>query len=311
MSSKLNKHILATIIYYDGFGYPLTAFEIWKYLIRTDYCADDKPELQVTLAEIMKQLADEKLAEFIEKHNGFYFLKGRKFLVDRRIKNNKISMGKMKILLKAAYLLRFVPFIKMIGVTGALAMKNAKAKSDLDILLVFKQGKIWTGRTLATLLLHLFRKRRHGNKISDRVCLNFFITDESLEISTKDLYSASEYMFLFPIYGFETYKRFQIRNSWIKSIKPAYGISEIPPLKIISDSVFSKAIRNLGEIVLSFDWVEKLLKKTEKRKIMKNPKTHQEGSMVYADDDALIFLPDPHGPKIFEQFKKKIGELSV
>ncbi len=311
MSSKLNKHILATIIYYDGFDYPLTAFEIWKYLIRTDYFLDNKQEFQINLAEIIKQLDDEKLTEFIEKHNGFYFLKGRKFLVDRRIKNNKISMGKMKNLRKAVWLLRCVPFVRMVGITGALAMKNTKAGSDLDVLIVFKKGKIWTGRTLATLLLHIFRKRRHGNKISDRVCLNFFITDESLEISTKDLYSASEYLFLFPIYGLETYKRFQIRNSWIKSIKPAYGISEIPPLKIISDSVFSKAIRNLGEIVLSFDWIEKMLKKIEKQRIMKNPKTHQEGSMVYADDDALIFLPDPHGPKIFEEFKEKIGELSV
>ena len=311
MSGKLNKNILATIIYYDGFDYPLTAFEIWKYMIRTDYADNKKTEMQISLTEAMKQLKDESLLSYIENKNGFYFLKGRKNLVEKRIARNKISMGKMKILRKAVWLLRYVPFVRMVGITGALAMKNAKAKSDLDVLVVFQKGKIWTGRTLATLLMHIFKKRRHGRKISDRVCLNFFITDESLEISTKDLYSASEYMFLFPVYGFETYKRFQIKNSWIKSIKPAYFLSEIPPVGIIQDSKLSKSLRRIGEALFSFAWLEKILKKIELKKIMQNPKTRQEGSLIYANDDALIFLPDPHGPKVFEEFKKKVGELSI
>ena len=311
MNSKLNKHILATIIYYDGFDYPLTAFEIWKHMIRTDYADDKKTEMRISLAEVMKQLKDEGLVSYIDNQNGFYFLKGRKNLVEKRIARNKISMGKMKNLRKAVWLLRCVPFVRMVGITGALAMKNTKAGSDLDVLIVFKKGKIWTGRTLATLLLHIFRKRRHQKKISDRVCLNFFITDESLEINTKDLYSASEYTFLFPVYGFETYERFKIKNSWIKSIKPAYALSEIPPMVIMQDSRLSKSLRRIGEALFSFAWMEKILKKIEKQKIMKNPKTRQEGSLIYANDDALIFLPDPHGPKIFEEFKEKIGELSV
>lgn len=311
MSNKLNKNILATIMYYDGLNYPLTAFEIWKHLVRTDYFLEDKQILQTSLAEIIKQLAEDKLAEFTENHNGFYFLKGRKHLVERRIKNNKISMGKMKILLRAARLLRFVPFVRMIGVTGALAMKNAKAKSDLDVLVVLKNGKIWTGRTLATLLLHIFRRRRHGEKISNRVCLNFFITDESLEIITKDLFSASEYMFLFPLFGWETFQRFQIRNKWIRTMKPNYAICEIPPLKTITDSCASKNIRIIGEIIFSAKWIEKFLKKIEKKRIMQNPKTHKEGSLIYANDDALVFLPEPHGPKVFERFKKKVEEFSI
>ena len=199
----------------------------------------------------------------------------------------------------------------MIGMTGALAMKNAKEKSDLDIFLVFKNGKIWTGRTLATMFLHIIGKRRYDKKIIDRVCLNFFVTDESLEVITKDLFSASEYMFLFPLYGWKTYERFQIKNQWIKSMKPNYALCEIPPLKILEDSHLTKIIRIMGEIILSASWIENSLRKIEKKRIMRNPKTHQEGSMVYADDNALVFLPEPHGPKAFEQFKEKIEQLSM
>lgn len=311
MSDTLNKNILATIIYYDGLGYPLTAFEIWKHMVRTDYYDPKNQDANFSLADVAKHLAENKLAQFLENQNGFYFLKGQKHLVEKRIANGKISTGKIKKIIFIAKIIRFIPFVRMIGVTGAVAMKNARAKSDLDLLIVLRHGKIWTGRTLVTLVLHLLGARRHGQKISNRACLNFFVTDESLEVITKDLFSANEYMFIFPLFGWDVFGRFQIRNQWMKTMKPTYALSEISPLKIIPDSQFSKAIRTFGEIVFSFDWIEKSLKKVEKKKIMRNPKTSQEGSLVYANDDALVFLPNPRGPLVFERFKEKVEQISA
>lgn len=311
MSSQLNKNILATVIYYDGLDYPLTAFEVWKNLIRTDYYNQGEVAIEASLIEVMRNLDSQELFAFIRQQNGFYFLKGREDLVSSRISNGKISNGKMKRLRLVVWMLRFVPFVKMIGVTGRLAMKNASLKSDWDLLVVLKHGKIWTGRTLVTMVVHLLGKRRYANKISNRVCLNYFVTDETLEVITKDLYSANEYMFLFPLYGWETYQRFQIKNHWIKNMKIQYGLTEISPLRIVEDSFLSKKIRNLGEKVLNFAFIESVLRKIEKNRIMKNPKTHQEGSLVYANDDALIFLPNPHGPKVFEKFKEKVNSLNI
>ncbi|EKE19975.1 MAG: hypothetical protein ACD_8C00073G0003 [uncultured bacterium] len=309
MSKKLEKNILATIIYYDGLNYPLTSFELWKYLIRTDYYSNNTTIPSIALSQVINEINGNELAKFVEHFNGFYFLKGRKDLVSRRILNNKISAKKIKKLEWIVKCLRFVPFVRMIGATGGLAMKNAHHGSDLDLFVVLKYGKIWTGRTLVTGLVHFLGKRRHGKKVSDRVCLNFFITDESLEVITKDLFSASEYMFLFPLFGSETYHRFQIKNRWIQNMKPTYALREIDPPKIISDCAFSKNIRSLGELLLGWNFFENFLKKVERKRIMLNPKTHQEGSMVYANDDALVFLPAPHGPVIFEKFKEKIDQL--
>ena len=93
-------------------------------------------------------------------------------------------------------------------------------------------------------------------------------------------------------------------------MKPSYALSEISSPKTFGDSHISKIIRTVGEIILSADWIENWLRRIEKKRIMANPKTHQEGSMVYANDDALVFLPEPHGPKVFEEFKRKIEEMS-
>lgn len=311
MSSQLNKNILATIIYYDGLDYPLTAFEIWKYLIRTDYFDPNEIAIEVPFTEITKSLDSQELTAYIRQLNGFYFLKDRQYLVNKRIAGGKISAGKLKRLRKIVWILRLIPFVRMVAITGRLAMKNAGVRSDWDLLIATRKGKIWTGRTLVTLAMHVLGKRRHADKITDRVCLNFFVTDESLEISTKDLYSANEYMFMYPLLGWETYLRFQIKNHWIKGMKPHYGLSDIAPLKILEDNTCSIIIRKAGEKILGATWIENLLRKIEKKRIMDNPKTHQEGSLVYANDDALIFLPSPHGPKIFDKFKEKVNQLSV
>jgi hypothetical protein len=311
MSDFLSKNILTTIIYYDCLDYPLTIFEIWKHLIRTDYYTAEKQQEKFALSAVAKILTENKLGQFVENLNGFYFLKGRKFLVEKRIAGNKISAGKIKKIVWLAKLIRCIPFVRMIGLTGKVAMKNAKAKSDLDLFIVLKAGKIWTGRTLVTFFLHLIGVRRHGQKVSDRACLNFFVTDESLEIAMKDLFSASEYMFILPLFGEKVFERFQIRNQWIRIMKPAFAPAEIPPLKIVADSDFSRIARGLGEFILSFAGLEKFLKKIEKKKILQNPKTAQEGSLIHADDDALVFLPSPRGPLVFERFKSKVDELSV
>ncbi len=311
MSDKLDKNILATVIYYDGLNYPLTAFEMWKYLIRTDYSVAGNEKMEVTLAQISEKLQDKNLSKYIEHSSGFYFLRGKSELVAKRIASNKISTGKIKKLQGVVRLIRALPFVRMVGITGALAMKNARVSSDWDLFIVLEYGKIWTGRTVITAILHFLKKRRHGLDVSDRVCLNFFVTDQSMEVITKDLFSANEYMFLFPLYGWETYKKFQIKNKWIQKMKPTYALGEVAPLMLMTDSYLSLRIRKIAEFILSPDWIEKALKKIEKKRIMQNPKTHQNGSLVYANDDALVFLPNPHGPKVFEKFKEKIEELSA
>ncbi|HEX8974834.1 MAG TPA: hypothetical protein VF817_05145 [Patescibacteria group bacterium] len=308
---QLQKSILATVAYYDGLKYPLSAFEIWKYIIRADYSSNEGQIAQPSLSEVIFCLQQESISRNIENQDGFYFLRGRKDLVAKRIESGKISAVKIKQLRRIVKWIIYVPFVRMVGVTGRLAMKNAQQGSDWDLLVVIKDGHIWTGRTLVTAAAHILGKRRHGKKVADRVCLNFFVTDESLEVITKDLFSASEYMFLLPLWGWETYQRFQVNNAWIKDMRPSYMPSELAPIKEIVDSGFAKKCRAVGEEILASRSLEKWLKKIEKKRIMKNPKTHQEGSLVYADDDALIFLPNPHGPRVFEEFKEKMEKISI
>lgn len=303
--SPLSQKILTTIVYYDILDYPLTSFELWKYLIRHN--GAEKKEYKIE--DIITELENEELRKKIEEYRGFYFLKGRQDLVQQRIENNKIAEKKFKRVRRIVKILRFVPFVRMVAVTGTLAMKNTGKSSDLDLLVVLKHGKIFTGRTLVTLVTHMLGVRRYGRKISNRVCLNFFITDESLKVNIKDLFSSSEYYFIWPMFGGEIFRKFQEENDWIGAFRENYVLEEIANLKLIKDDRFSKIIRNLGEKVFSFRFVENWLKNWQTKRIQRDPRTHYDGSMVLADDNALIFLPEPQGPGIFEKFQEKMKDF--
>lgn len=311
MNSNISKNILATVTYYDCLEYPLTSFEVWKYLLQVANSEQAEVESgkDFSLAEVRRELSGGSLLRYVDERNGFYFLRGRSELPEKRIKNNKISVRKIKRLRRIVWLLRFVPYVRMIGVTGRLAMKNAAVSSDWDLLIVLKAGKIWTGRTLVTLAAQIIGKRRYRNHIKDRVCLNYFITEESLEIATKDMFSAHEYFFMFPVFGQGVYEKFQLKNKWIKKFRPNYNLAEIDNLNLIDNTVIANAIRQAGEWI--FDWraLEVWLGRWQRIKIMKNPKTKKAGSLIQASKDALVFLPEPQGPKIFEKFRKKIESL--
>lgn len=311
MENGLKRNIIETIAYYNELDYPLTTFEIWKHLIDNEN-KDDKKKAPYNLLDIVKELENKDLYKYVEEFEGYYFIKGRKELVKKRLKKNKIAGAKLKKLIKYVWILRLVPFVRMIGVTGTLAMKNTVGGSDWDLLIVLKAGRIWIGRTLITGLTHILGKRRYGEKIKNRICLNYFLTDKSLEIRNKDLFSANEYLFILPV--FDTggiFRKFQLANRWIANYKPHYSIAEIINANAVLDSWFSKNLRKLGEIIFNIDWLEDKLRIWEEKKIKDNPKTRQEGSYIEASDKALIFLPDPQGPKVFEKYKKSVEGLNI
>ncbi|HLB50974.1 MAG TPA: hypothetical protein VJL38_02215 [Patescibacteria group bacterium] len=308
---KLRRDILATIAYYDVLDYSLTGFEVWKYLLRAHNSAADEC-VPATLAEVLLALfSDQALLQQIDTKDGFYVLRARTYLSEERRTRSRGAIHKMSGVRRLAALLRFVPFVRGVFVTGRLAMKNTQQRSDWDLLIVLEHGKIWTGRFLVTTLLHIIGKRRHGKKVKDRACLNYFITTESLEIEPKDLYAAHEYSFALPLYGAKVFERFQFANHWITRYKPNYNIAEVMPILLCADTAPVRLYQRMFEFLCGSRLVEWCARIVQGRKIAKNPMTHTPGGMVSASDDALIFLPHPHGPDIFEKYKDKMSSISL
>ena len=201
---ELRSGEISSIIYHDIFDYPLTPLEIKKWQL--------------------KKNLKRKAAVF--KKDGFYFLKGREEIIKRRNKREKYSLNKLKIAKKAALVLSKISTIKLVVVTGALAMKNADKNSDIDLMIVTKKQTLWTTRIISysTLLLSGFKVRKPRDKNQkDKLCLNMWLDEDDLvwKKDDRNIYSSHEIIQMVPLRNKnKTHERLLSQNSWILNFWP-------------------------------------------------------------------------------------------
>ena len=306
---SLHRMILETVAYYDVFDYPLTEFEVWKLLLMSDGEGMSAPDISFRMVE--ETLEGSYLRKRLGRARGFVFLRGRDRLIALRLERQRIADRNIRGARRIASILRFFPFVRMVGLTGSLSMKNADRGSDWDFFIVLRSGYIWTGRATVTALLHLFGLRRHGNHIAHRACLNFWVTTRSLEIRLKDLFSSSEYFFIIPLFGEAVFRTFQQSNVWIRWFRPHFRVTRLPHVALLPDTSLARFSRTVGEILLAGLGLESVLRRVQKRKIAANPKTNTSEGIIEATDEALVFLPHPRGPKIFESFRHRMSDIET
>lgn len=205
--------ILKTLCYADVFHYPLTFSELWRYLIAPF------PISKQDLREVLEQ--DYRWGE---RRGNFYFLKGRSEIVGRRKKRMWYSKRKMVKARNAARLLSFIPTIKMIAVSGSLAMDNSRQGDDIDFFIITRPHSLWITRLLVFTVLFLARRlRRKGKPERDTICPNMFVSSDHMAIGEgeRDLFVAHEIAQLKMLLNREAiYERFLIENLWIVRFLP-------------------------------------------------------------------------------------------
>ncbi len=204
---SLTSYENVSLIYHDIFDYPLTFPELIKW-------------------ETGKNVIIGNLEAEISFKDGFYFLKGREGLIYKRLLKERVSERKMEIAKKVAYVLSFLPSIKAVLITGALAMRNTKDESDIDLMVIVKRGTLWTTRFISLLLLDLLRipRRKYGEKNEkDKICLNMWLDESTLSWSKKDrnIYTSHEIAQTTSLINKDkTYEKFIWKNNWIKNFWP-------------------------------------------------------------------------------------------
>lgn len=240
---NLEKSILATIAYFDIFDYPLTLFEIWKWLFviadlnlsasePRSFVENLKSEIEdskISLIKIQKILESSPiLKSLVDSQRGFYFLRGQNNLVEIRRQRYNLAEGKFKKASRVICFLKFIPGVKMIAICNDLAWSNAPEKSDVDFFVITAHHKIWFVRFWAAIFLKIFGLRPSPKKIQDKICLSFFVDEnhlnlESIAICRPDIYLIYWIAQLVPIYDCGgVYEKFIKANSWIKEYLPNF-----------------------------------------------------------------------------------------
>lgn len=312
----LKNAVLATLVYYDSLDMTLIPVEIFQFLVnpkRWNEYFENPP----TLGQVINLCKEFTLSGRLEEQNGYYMFPGREDLYERRIEREKIAAQKWKKLLRLAWWFQLVPFLRGMFASGSLSLEGAGKKSDFDILTITRADKLYTCRLLLSGLASLLRARRtwRDRIAPDKFCFNHYITDSSLNIPHRSLFNAQTYLNLKPVFIMgDLADRFYKENLWIgeylafQTSVPTTILRDVRKSKILN--FFSKA----GEFILNSklgDLVEKVAKKYQQGRIVKNPVTYESGGRTVWNDGELEFHPHSAEKNILERYNRTIANFGT
>lgn len=299
----MDKAILRTLIYADIFDYPMLPGEIHKWLIEKEASIE---QVEKALKKLKKAERSSSSSRKIVEKNGMFFLWKRQQLVQKRLAKEIVSQNFYQKALWVSRVLKVVPWIRLIGISGSLAMRNADQDSDIDLFIITRPKRVWLSRLASSLLLDLWGVRRHrednDQNSAGKICLNLFISENDLEQKQQDLYIAHEVLQMKVLWERKNcYRRFLEANNWAKQFLPNWiGISGVERkveegMEINKDTVASAMV----------DGVEKLVEWLQRRYMGR-----LSGDETVSDN-ALYFHPQDQSRWVMREYTKRVKRYMV
>ncbi|MCX7851419.1 MAG: hypothetical protein N2383_01420 [Caldilineales bacterium] len=294
----LAQAILRTVAYADVFDYPPTVAEVHRYL-----------EVPATLAQVETCLHDGLLASGrLVAHDGYLTLPGRETIVAVRREREARARLLWPRALAYGRWLAAVPFVRMVALTGSLAVNNPDERSDLDYLLITASGRLWLCRAMVILLVRWAAHR------GDTICPNYLLSEQALALAPQDYFVARELTQLVPLYGLAVYHRLRRVNAWTATFLPnADGPPPYPDPAISNGSMtpLPPRLRGLAETVLRLPPTDYLERWEMRRKVAKFRNRYPNQSEALFSADCCKGHFEGHGQRIIAAYHETFKRLNV
>ncbi len=270
--------VFHTLAYADVFDYPLTATEVYRYLT----------SVEASFEDVRLVLSDETL---FSKIGDYYTLRGREGIVATRRRRAEISDRLWYKAARYGQILASLPFVRMVAVTGSLAMNNVEEGKDIDFMLVTAPQHLWTCRAFALFIARL--AKLDGVDL----CPNYLITTNALALDEHSLYVAHELAQMIPLSGQEIYVEMRRLNSWMADYLPHSLMgTELPPgIKPVQNPSW---IQQVLELFLRFPFLHRFEKWEMNRKIKRLSREQSSSIESYFSADVCKGHIDRHGESV-------------
>jgi len=201
----LRRAILSTLLYADLFDYPLTDSEIRRYLIG---------EAAATSQVTALLDGDAGLRRHVDRTGDWVHLTQRSHLAKVRRDRAAMSADLWPIARHFGAWIARLPFVRLVGVTGALVMNNATVGDDIDLFILVQPGRLWLCRLF---ILAIVRFAGHNGTT---LCPNFLLSTDHLRLSERNLFTAHEIAQMVPLTRTPWYDAFLEANGWVRDFLP-------------------------------------------------------------------------------------------
>jgi hypothetical protein len=229
-------------------------------------------------------------------------------------KRRSLAQKKVELAVQRLKWLKFLPWIRFVGITGSIAYNSAQEGDDIDLFFVTSKSRLWLSRGVILVISGLFgwgrRVSQKDNK--DKFCFNFWITEQNLNLQSKpkhDFLSALEIIMITPLFNPRFKQQIMEENKWISQFFPKFvsNYSEFNEefIKLKNNNfikcIFGKSIRvpiisNFGDLL---DLMAMRLQVLY-MKLLKHP-VHES----HIERDKAKFAPE----KYWDQTKKRLDKL--
>lgn len=166
--------ILDPVVYGDAFDCAVTADEIWLYArVRID-----RDEVDRALRE------DDVLRSLLCESGGYYALAHRRTLAQARPARIAEARRLERRAARVAFVLRLLPFVRAVALTGSAAAGNASPTADVDLLVVVSPARVGTAFVLLGPASRLLGRRLF--------CPNYYVGADALAAAPAEVYIARE-----------------------------------------------------------------------------------------------------------------------
>jgi hypothetical protein len=252
--SSLNSAIVRTVAYVDVFDYPLAEAEIHRYLIGV-------PASAPTVAEVLSNGA--LVPTYLQKWDGYFTLPGREEIVETRRRREEAARRLWPLAIRYGRLIARLPFVRMVAVTGSLAVNNAEPGADIDYLIVTANDRLWLSRAFIILVVRLAARQELP------LCPNYLLSERALVFSERNLYTAHELVQMVPLSGYALYQRIRQLNHWTDRWLPNAATSPLTPVDLLPASTRFSGARSLAERGLNSGLGQRLEQWEMRRKVTK------------------------------------------
>src|SRR3989338_3884319 len=239
-ATTISKAITSTLSYHSRFSYPLTFDELHRFLVINRPLSSN--EVKKILDELVKKQEVIKQKNYYSLPSSFVLRPSSFTLRPRRA---AASAPKLHLARRAARLIGLLPWVKLICVTGSLAMENSDSGDDIDLMIVISPNRLWLTRPLVILLISLFFKRRkpvpssfvlRPSSFSNTLCLNLWLDASALAMPPhrRDLRTAHELAQMQPLINKNhTYEKMLLLNKWGKKYLANFWNSFLRPSSFV------------------------------------------------------------------------------